>query len=51
MVYVMQCLLSLGMDTTNWVQILDEAAGISYNGNTLGKSIYHTILPPAMSKQ
>ena len=38
------------MDRVIWVQILDEAVGISHRTNTLGKDMNPTILLPVMGK-
>ena len=38
------------MDTEPRVQILNEADCIKHRSNTLGKSMYPVILPPAMDK-
>ena len=38
------------MDTENGVQIVDESFYISHCGNTFGKDMNPTILPPAESK-
>ena len=49
-VYVVLWLLSLEMDMTRWVQILDQADSISHSTNSLGKSMNWIIFPSAMGK-
>ena len=43
-------MVTLKMDTSTQVHILNKADNISYIANTLGKDRDPTILPPAMDK-